>query len=130
MRAHWCSRLITHSRWSVCRGTTQMTTEVARALSAQEQITAHIQAFRYSGGPDLEEADRALARANGIPETKVSALWAQARAEKAAEQRLVLVEPPKIRRREKEFGAGVVQQAIVQQVVKQRFKPIEPPAPV
>jgi hypothetical protein len=42
----------------------------------------------------------------------------------------VVVEMPRIRRREKEFKAGVVQQAIVQQVVAQRFKPIElEPAP-
>jgi putative DNA primase/helicase len=96
-----------------------MTTEAARALSAEQQIKTHLAAFAERDGPDLGEEDKALARANDIPEEDVEEAWAQVRA-KVAKQRLaaraaeiagklepqpkVVVEAPKIRRKENEIA--------------------------
>jgi putative DNA primase/helicase len=65
-----------------------MTNEVARALSAEQQITADLAAFVERDGADLEAAHRALAKANDIPEGDITAAWVQARADKVARQRL------------------------------------------
>src|SRR5262245_6976063 len=104
-----------------------MTNETARALSAEQLFAPGAEAYLFGDGPDLEAEHKVLGQVHGIPEEKVSAFWAGLRADKAARQRAkevdargveiaakleprprAVVEPPTIRRREKEFAPVVL----------------------